>query len=79
MQATTYYCPNCGQPLTIEGIQELPRGTQIAVTCRYNSVCKVRRATTTITAIQDGMFQSCWGFITAFNYLTGEPINDRAK
>lgn len=77
MQPTTYYCPNCGQPLTNEGIQQLARGGELIQVACFNRTCKVYRATTVTQSIADGMFQDCWNFKTNFNYKTGEPINDR--
>lgn len=74
MHPTTYYCPNCGQPLTNEGIVQAPRGDLIQVACS-NRTCKVYRATTVTKSIADGMFQDCWHFKTAYNYQTGKKID----
>lgn len=72
----TFYCPNCGNPLTVEGAIETPREVLIQVACQHKH-CKVYRATTVIQSIASGVFQDIWKFRTKFNYQTGEPIHER--
>lgn len=71
---TTYYCPLCGQPLTIHGVQHYPRKDETVVSCKDNPGCRLRRQTTTVESIAAGVFQDCWNFRNAYDFQTGVKI-----
>jgi C4-type Zn-finger protein len=77
----TYYCPVCGNPMTVQGMQidYTPghAGESFPVlACKDNADCPLRGATVSLEGTQTDRFYDGWKVKRIYNPLTGQRIAD---